>query len=290
MPWPLGGFSAPPERQISDFVTSSGAHQVSTLIGISRSYELSWLALHQTTFDRITPYALGHMGVGPFAFIDPSRPNMLTPNQSSNTAVWHDSTDWQLGSATAEGALSSNNNSTWYHRQYGRRSLKWSAFNGSLDTFCVLTPVAPYFAWSGFPVVPGLPYTYSYFITPQAGAGTGNCIYDTQLQWLDKNGAVISTAAVGAVNTTTWAPGVLTAVAPFNAAFVIPRVVITSGSISAASVIYIDESQLEQSGSVNEWAPGTGTAAVAIMGWTEDVWVDASFRIGPVLNLREVAP
>lgn len=288
LPWPKGGLGAPVDRTVFDFTNGVGGHQVSTLVGTSRSYALSWTALHQSTFDLVSMYAYGHQGVGPFAIIDPSRPNLLTPNQSSATSVWHDTTDLLLGS-THQGVISSNTNPTWYHRPLGRRSIKWTGFIGTLDATAIITPTLPYFAWFGTPVVAGLPYVFYYWATPDPATDV-SVTMDCQIVWKNSAGGVISTTSLGATAVTAWHQMIASGIAPAGAAFAVPQVVLTTSSCTTATVIYVDEMNFEQTDTVHDWAPGTGCAAVGITGWTENVPFDAEFRLGPVLNLRELTP
>lgn len=292
LPWPQGGFSAPVEKQISTFISGGGGYQSSTLVGTSRSYNMQWTALHQTTFDRVNQYWLGARGGGPFALVDPSRPNLFMPNQSAATAVTNDTTGWQTGiptsSSKTQGVLFSNSDASFIHDPMGIRSLRLGSFSlASLDTYCIVIPTPPYYAWPGVPVMTGLPYTATCWCLPV----TVNLTVDVQLQWMDVARVVLSTSALGAASYAAgaWTQLTVTGTAPAGAAFVLPRVVVTSASVTSANAsLYLDGFQLEQSDTVHDWAPGAGCGAVAMTAWSEDVPFDANFRISPSLQLREV--
>jgi hypothetical protein len=261
MPWPRGGMSPPVDREVFDFQSGSGGHRISTLVGTSRSYALTWGALHQSTFDKINAYWVGAMGPGPFCIIDPSRPNLLTVNQAAATAQWNDATDFTLGGVN-HGTLSSNKTTTQIHRTNGVRSLQW-LFSGSLS------------------------YTFAFWCKPD-GVVDSNITAGSTITWYDVTGAVISTSTLAGVAVTAWTQKVLTAIAPSTAAYGLPAITVTSSTVTSGGSLYVDELVYEQDSVANEWAPGTGVYPVGITNWTEAVPFDALFRVSPVLSLREV--
>lgn len=294
LPWPQGGVVAPVDRSVFLFETGNGGYQSSTLLGTSRSYTLSWEALHQKTFDPLNAYWLGHRGAGPFCIIDPSRPNLLTPAQSSATGFSNSNLDWVLGPLTTgkfQGALSQNLVAANIHGTHSVASMVWTTFTAvTLDTpYCILSPSVPYHTWYGTPVVVGLPYTFALW----AKAAVVNPLVDVQLVWLDITGAQISISHTGdtAFTAGTWYQPFITDVAPAGAVFVQPRVLMKSSSLtSPTAALYIDEPQLEQTDTVYYWAPGTGAYAVSIVGLSEAIPFDANMRLQPTLSLREIVP
>jgi hypothetical protein len=291
LPWPRSGINTPYERQIFDFVTGSGGHRVSSLIGGSRQYGVNWDALHQTTFDKVNQYWLGTMGPGPFVFIDPSRPNMLSPNQSAASSVWNDTTGFGKFS-DADGYITSNSNMTHVHRPGGTRSVRWNHTNSPAWTpFPGMLLKTEYPTWPGIPFVAGLPYTFSFWVKPMDDVGTSQVA--AKIFWLDSTGAEISNTTSGDITVTggVWTRlSVTTNSAPaLPSMFMEARVLCVASTLTAGMSFYLDELMLEQSATLNDWAPGAGIQPVAMTNWQEDVpWVDAMFRVSPGLVLREV--
>lgn len=285
MPSPRGGMAAPVDREVFDFESGSGGHRISTLVGTSRSYALTWAALHQSTFDKINAYWVGAMGPGPFCIIDPSRPNLLTVNQAAATAQWNDATDFTLGGVN-HGTLSSNKTTTQIHRTYGVRSLQW-LFSGSLAATCIVSMSSPYALWPGVPVLPSVSYTFAFWCKPD-GVVDSSITAGATITWYDVTGGVISTSTLAGVAVTAWTQKVLTATAPSTAAYGLPAITVTSSTVTSGGSLYVDELVYEQDSVANEWAPGTGVYPVGITNWTEAVPFDALFRVSPVLSLREV--
>lgn len=284
LPWPRGGVSAPADRATSDFLTGSGSHRISSLIGVSRAWTLNWLNLHQSSFELINQFYLGMNGVGPWVFIDPSRPNLLTPNQSAATSVWNANNDF----TSFSGTIVSNRTATFIRRQFGTRSIQWKpGIAGSGATTINLLP--QYSLWPGFPVVPGRAYCWQYWGMTDGGAYGQTA----QLRWYNAAGTQIRLDISPSVSSVGWNRLViggdpLPVYAPPNAAFARPEVALDLATITTASTYYVDMPNFEQSERMNEWAPGTGILPVKITGWTEDLPFDAYFRSAPTLSIREV--
>jgi len=286
LPWPQGGFLNPVEREVSDFQSGSGNHRVSTLVGTSRIYSITWTALHQETFDKVNRYWLGHQGPGPFAIIDPTRPNLLTPNQSSACGVWRDTTDFTLGGTTQNGTLSANKTTSLIHRSDGTRSLRW-LFSGTLVTTPSLLLKPQSSLWPGIPCVAGLPYTLSFWVKPD-GVVDSSINVGAHITWYNSAGAVVSTTTLAPAAVTTWTHLSVTGTAPVGAAFGLPAVDMTSSTVTSGGSLYLDEFMYEQDSVVQTWAPGTGVLPVSILGLNEGTSFDALFRVQPSLILREV--
>jgi hypothetical protein len=275
LPWPVGGVEASVDRSTYDFVSGAGNHRVSTLVGTSRSYLLNWKALHQINYDLINQFYLGHNGPGPFVILDPSRPNLLTANQSAATGQTFDTS----GFIASSGTLSSQKAAAAIYRQFGRRGLQWT---GTGTTVMSISMASTFTNWLGIPVLPLATYTFNYFMTASAGSMTGG----PQLKWLTASGTTIRTDAPTQTTWTGWAQQVLTAVAPPNAAYVVPAMNVLM--LVGGQTVYADALQLEDTQYLNEWAPGTGVLPVAIMDWNEDIPFDGMMRLGPTLALREL--
>jgi len=226
LPWPLGGLQASYDRLTNDFVTGSGFHRVQKLSGGARTYTANWTMLHQSTFDLLNAYFIGANGPGPFVLIDPSRPNLLTPNQAAAGGLYNDATDFAVV-ADSNGIASAD--ATNVFRKGGTRSIQWqsyfsnsSSFHGASATpLMVLSP--GYSGWPGIPVIPGQFYTFS--AVAMIDYMTGGSI-TAKLQWYDVfgNSLALSTGSVITLNSGAgWSTTFVTAQAPLNAAFVAPR-------------------------------------------------------------------
>ncbi len=292
MPWPRSGLTAPYERQTFDFITGAGTHRVSTLIGGSRLYELNWDALHQSTYDKVGQFWIGAGGPGPFVLIDPSRPNLLTPNQSAASGVWNDTTGMVVVS-NVDGYISSNANPAHIHRVGGQRSIRWRHTNSPAWTaFPQFRFIAEFAGWPGIPFMQGLPYTFSVWIKPVDDPNTVQAA--VKMFWMDALGNDVSNTTSGDITLTAgvWTRISVTGNAPAwstGAQFLQPRVFGVTSTFTAGVSLYMDEPVLEQDSVVNDWAPGTGVMPMSMLDWGENVpWVDARFRISPHLTIREV--
>lgn len=285
LPWPKGGMDAPYDRQAFDFLTGSGQHRVSKLIGGSREYTLTWAALHQRTYQRIEQYERGMMGEGPWAFIDPSRPNLLTPQQSSATVVWKDTRGFAVG-GTTHGAISSQTTIDYIHRAGSTRSLKWF-FAGGHTATPVLSLNASWNGWAGIPVVGSLPYAWSFWIRPDGVVDT-SMTFAAKVEWFSAAGVSLGLTSGPDTAVTGWTQLSWTGLPPTNAAYAKPRAVGVSATFTAGSAAYLDEFLFEQDDTINDWAPGTGVNPVEIMSLTETVPFATRMRTSPSLVLREV--
>lgn len=220
LPWPKGGLDAPVDVQTFDFVSGTGTHRISRLVGTSRAYSLAWNALHQSTFDKVNQYYIGINGRGPFAIVDPSRPNMLTPNQASATGFWNDGTDFTP--ASNSGVVSSNTDPNFVLRGGSSRSLFWSfAGLNSIASPCMLTLNSPLPGrWLGYPVVPSRNYAFAF----SAYYTSGSISVAIRLMWIDINGVTISESITNQNVSAGWTSFNKVAMAPPNAAYVAVRV------------------------------------------------------------------
>lgn len=285
IPWPRGDIDAPYDRQSFDFLTGSGHHRVSKLAGGSREYSLTWRALHQKTFQLIEQYDRGHMGEGPWAFIDPSRPNLLTAQQSSASVVWKDTRGFTVGGAT-HGTISSQTDSTFIHRDGATRSIKWF-FPGGHAANPVLSLDSPWTEWAGIPVVPSLEYAWSFSVRPDGVVDT-SMTFAAKIEWFNSSGVSLGLTSSADTAVTGWTQLSWVGLPPANSAFAKPRVVGVSSSFTVGSSAYLDEFQFEQDSVVNPWAPGTGVNPVEIMSFTETIPFASRMRSAPTLVLREV--
>src|SRR6185312_16532976 len=212
----------------------------------------------------------------------PSRPNLLTPNQSAAGGAWYDTTDWLMPST---GTLAVNRSASFILRQFGKRSIQYTSVTGS-GVGLIQLP-SPYSSWAGHPVLPGSTYTFSYSGTPD-GTVDSSISNVAQMLWYTAGGIFISTSAGSAGNLAGWQKYSVSAVAPPNAAYVLPTIQIDLSTMVVGSSFYVDMLQLEMDSRVNDWAPGTGINPVSIMSFNESMSFDALFRVGPSLTLQEV--
>jgi hypothetical protein len=286
LPYPRGGIRAPYDRLTFDFTTGSGKHRVSKLVEGSRAWELVWNALGADSYGKIEAYDRGLNGRGPWALIDPSRINLLTGNQASATSLMNTATGYSNLDNTANGVFSSNAVATHIHRAGASRSLRWQ-FPVTTTAFPVMELSHPYLGWKGIPAVVGKSYTFSCWIKPD-GVIDSSVFLSVRIDWRDANGTVIGETSSGDSTITAWTRMIATGTAPAGTYYAVPKIVGWDFSITVGSSIYVDEMQLEMSNVVTDWVPGTGVMPVETLGLTEDIPFAASWRINPVLTVREV--
>lgn len=290
LPWPRGDQGSPYDRLTYDFITGAGQHVVSSLVYGSRTFTVNWQALHVDNYALLEQYRVGVNGLGPWAYLDPSRPNLLLPNQSAAGGLTNDASQWKtLTGAANEGQLSANSNAAFIHRTRGTRSIRW-LFNVAAATVPVLVFTTPYRNWPGIPVFPGLAYSFASWLRAD-GTVDSSITTGLRLRWLDAAGAeVVPESSNGnTAVTATWVRQSVTGNAPSGAAYVEPRYVVTGSSVITGGSLYIDEPLLEQDSVVNDWAPGTGVRPVEIVGLSETVPFDVRMRTDMSMELRELA-
>lgn len=287
LPWPKGGMDRLYERQTFDFLTGSGQHQVSSLSAGSRTYTLNWEALHQDTFTVLEQYRIGANGPGPWVLIDPSAPNLLPSNIGAATGLFNNGTHI-VPPASTSGTLGSNNLSQFIHRPSGWRSIRWRFLTGPIDAFPTFEVTPLYRNWYGQPVMPGLAYTFSSWITVDGVVET-NATLAMKLVWTDALGATLSTSASADTAIAAWTRVSVTATAPVGAVFVKPIWVATGSTLAVNGIVYIDEPLFEQDSVLNNWAPSTGIRPVEIVSLPESAPFEARFRLGVSMTLRELS-
>jgi hypothetical protein len=289
LPWPSGGIDMPYERQTFDFLTGSGLHQVSSLSVGSRQYTINWDSMHLDTFSLLSQYRIGTNGPGPFCLFDPSAPNLLPANASAPTGVTSlPNPEFFLPTAGAgQGSLGQNVTAALIHRTSGWASLRW-VFNSAPDAVCTLAVTPQFRNWFGHPVVSGLPYAFSSWVTVDGTIET-NASVSVRLGWLDKTGAQLSESSGTVTAVTGWTQLSVLATAPANAVYAVPRWVLDGTTMATGGALFIDENLWEQSQSVNTWAPGSGIRPVEIVGLNETVPFESRFRTNVQMTLRELA-
>lgn len=288
LPWPSNGLDRSYQRQSSDFLTGSGQHFVSLMPTGARTYTVHWAALHVDNYRLVDQYWSGQMGVGPWAFIDPSSPNLLLPNQAGACMVYGDTTGFAtVTGATNEGTLFTNITATFLHRTGTRKSLQWQ-FTTAPIAAPVLKMSAPYRNWYGIPVVPGLSYAWSGWLRPDGTVDT-SITASLRIRWLDSAGAQLSESSGTVTALTTFTQLSVIAAAPAGAAYALPVVVADGTTVTTGGSLYLDELLFEQDTVVNTWAPGTGSRAVEILSLPDTVGFEARMRSGCDMVLQELA-
>jgi hypothetical protein len=289
LPWPSGGIDKPYERQTFDFLTGSGLHQVSSLAVGSRSYSVNWDSMHIDTFTMIDQYRVGANGPGPFVLIDPSAPNLLPANVSAPTGVTSlPNPDFIFPTVSAgQGSLGQNVLSTYLHRPTGWASLRW-IFNSAPDAVAILVPAPQFRNWFGHPVVAGLPYAFSSWITVDGTVETNTSV-SVRLGWLDAAGTQLSESSGTVTAVTGWTRLSVIATAPAGAVYAVPRWVLDGTTMAVGGAVFIDEVLWEQDSVVNNWAVGSGIRPVELVGLGETVPFEARFRTNVQMTLRELA-
>jgi len=289
LPWPLGDMEKPYGRKTFVFETGAGQSAVSTLSTGGRVYNLHWNALHLDNYSLLDQYWSGGMGIGPWAFIDPSIPNLLLPNQAGATSLYSDSTGLKtVGGALADGTILSNTSATFIHRTGAPRSVRWQ-FTTAASTTPQLTFTAPYRNWFGVPAMTGLPYAFSLWARPD-GTVDSSITMAAKIQWMDATGATLSTSTGGDIVVgAAFTKLTVTATAPANTAYAMPYLNAIGSTITTGASIYADEFLFEQDSVFNNWAPGKGCRPVEIVSLADVVPFETRMRRAVDATLMELA-
>jgi len=171
----------------------------------------------------------------------------------------------------------------------GPRALEWThnGLTGLQVPWLTIDP--PVREWPGIPVISN----QAIILSMQArGGGTDAIVTLTpKLIWLNYNWCPISiTSGTPVVTSTSYASMTVSGTPPSGAAYVSCVVEATSG-LTAGSIIYLDQFQLERGSSVTEWRPGTGIFPVALVSLNEQwPWQAWDYRESATLVLQETGP
>ncbi len=256
-------------------VRKGGTHEllsggtVRDTLGYRRQVKLTWKGL---TADELSVLeALYELG-GPLRFLDPSRRNLLTVNQSTGTDALDDTTGF---AAPPQGTVTSD---TTQFRS-GSRSLKWDTVTSlSVTDRGVWLPTngtTPDATWAA--VLPSTVYTFSAY----ARANAAITMY-AALDWKDAAGALLSTdfGTGTAVGTADWSTRLTVAnkTSPATAAYAVPAV-LDSTAPSAIRQVWVDDPQLEQATAASAWALGTGVPLVVVDSFTPSSPINAPVAV-----------
>lgn len=281
LPEPKGGREITRLRRRSRFDLGSGGVRTATIVGGKRQFTLNWNNLDYATFATLEAFDQGLQGQGPFVYLDPSRRNMLTENQSGATSVTNDSSNFTV--AGSGGRLTSSTTA-----KRGPRSLRWNFDFSNPPDGATLTLDSPSVDFPGIPVAIR-PYSFGF----QSQAVGGAITLTARLTWLDSSGVALSTVTGSPVSVPVgvWTPvKVINQAPPAGAAYCNASVTASAGTIAAGESVRLDELQLVEGVDVDAaWAPGTGVLPVDVVSLSESPpWGFTQYRAGPVLVLQEV--
>lgn len=282
LPHPRGGVKTSRVRPRQQFPLGNGEIRTRSGLHGSRMFELNYESITFDLHSTLLAYDQGHMGPGPFAFLDPGQRNMLTVNQAAATSLSNDTSNFTIAGSGQSIASSTT-------LVLGTpRSLAWT-FNASspASAASVLTLDSPYAGWPGIPVT-----SRALCFSCQLRGGGSDAIANFRgaLDWYDVSGTLLSTSTGSAVTTSSgaWTQAFVTATAPGSAAFVRCKVQYVTGE-TFGGIVYLAQFQLEEGSTPGTWRPGTGVRPVTVVGYNDDwPWLYANeVRSGPTLQLRE---
>jgi hypothetical protein len=287
LPWPAGGMEKPYEKQVFDFPTGSGFHQVSQLMGGSRLYSLKWDALHIDNYAKLQQYFVGANGPGPYVLLDPSEPNLLPANVAAACSLYKGGRDFTSNNNATEGQVVANTNESVIHRPHADTCIKW-LFTGTAVATPTLGVAGLFRSWYGTPALAGQAYTWSSWMRtdPVDTAITASMT----MEFLNSSGASLGapTSSGNVSLNTNYQRVSVTATAPAGTAYVRPRWQADGTTIAVGGSVLIDEPLLEYGSVLNDWAPASGIRPVQIVGLTEAVPFSTYMRQDIQLQLREM--
>lgn len=276
---PVGGVLATREIGTTLFQTGGGGTRVQKSLNGTRQYVLNYGALGRQSFDFLSQYHQGHMGVGPFVFLDPGRRNLLTANQSASTSVTNDTRDFTVsgagGTITSDGTLTTPLPKT----------LKWS-FATTTPANAGLSLDKPSSVWPGIPVY-SRPYTFWCMVVG------GPINLQLTLKWMNLAGGTITTqsSTMFTTSATNWQVVSLRALTvPAGSVWVQAGVAPDVSTIASGESLYFSSFMLNEGDNPDEsWAPGTGVYPVQLLSMPERYgFMEPGMVVSPSLVLQEV--
>jgi hypothetical protein len=192
---------------------------------------------------------------GPYRFVDPTRRNLLTANQSTGTDALRDTTGII---ARFGGSVSS---STAQARS-GSRSIAWAVTPSGTGQGIYLQGSTSTVDQTWAVVRPSTQYTVTGYMRSTLAISM-----KAGMDWYDAAGAFISADTGGsgqALSTSAWTTRVTrtTPAAPSSVAYGIPW--FTNTTTGAAMTVFLDDPQMEEGTTANPWVFGTGVPLVTI--------------------------
>jgi hypothetical protein len=284
--WPRQ-YSRPRARQTQTFVTATGRVRVGRLLNAARSWSLPYVGLTRANFTWLEAIDQGHMGPGPFVFLDPATRNHLTVNQSSACSAAGDTRDFTVAGTGGTITVETVPTMPW-EMPY---QLRWSFATSTPGTSTLtLNEPSTLSTWFGFPLVAR---AYTFWFRAVGVAGDATVGLTPTLTWFDTSGAQISSTAGATVNTSSLQTKLsVTATPPATAAFMQPSIAASSATITAGDAIDLYSFNLHEGLTPDaRWTPGTGIYPVQVISHAEQVpWLHPELRVGNTLVLQEVTP
>lgn len=252
LPSPAPGYAPVDEVRAATHELLSGVN-VRDRIGVRRRWTLSWPAMTDASW--ATVRALARIP-GPFRYVDPLEPNMVTENQSVGTDATR-TTDGIV--ARFQGTVSS---STAQQRSW-QRAAAWATGTALAATdrgfYLYNSTTAVDSTWTA--IRPSTQYTVSGYLRSTAAVSM-----KAGWDWHDSTGIYLSTSlgtgvALSTANFNTRVTH--TATSPATAAYGIP-IFLNSTTTGAAVTVYLDEVQMEQAAAASIFDIGAGTPWVSV--------------------------
>jgi hypothetical protein len=170
----------------------------------------------------VNAYVSGQNGQGPFVFLDPSRPNLLTPNQAGSGGFSNDASDFGVPIVLGLNNGLLDVTSLVLGRMGSSRSIVWNPSDsagryGDNSTLQLNGGYSNWLSGFGIPCIPGQTYTFSGLLNTDVFTFA----VGANIQFTDFTGNVLATtsASTSISPTAGWLPFAVTATAPPNAVF-----------------------------------------------------------------------
>lgn len=260
------------DRAVTDH---SSVHQLLAGVAVDRTpYEqrtwtLTYDHIAYSTLLLIEQVRTRQRGLGPYVWIDPHTVNFLTQNQSSGTDAWLTTEGF---SVTGTGEVLASSAVVTPVR--GQKTLEWTLSPAVTGSGGGVMSLSTQYGPSGWATPPSQGWTFGGKVQ---GGGTDPVVTVTpRLLFLDVNGVVLGSAVGASVVTAagTWSDWIVTGTVTASTAYVVPQLVVTPGSVSAAVKLYWDEMQLDMridSRGPRAWQPGQGQPRVSVLANAENV-------------------
>lgn len=257
LPDPETGLSMTTDRIGGTHQLLSG-NRVRDTLGWMRTWQLAWTVLPRVNYMQLEGFYTGANGAGPYYFFEPEQVNILP----SHVAAANDTSTSSFTNQTSTGLfLAGAPTATAWNSMGGpfpagtSLAIGAGAANG-LAAFSVLYQTVV------VPVIAGLPYCSSVYISSDSGAPT---IY-SKIVWFDSTRSTISSTDAGTIAGGT--AGRIVAdnrTAPSNAVWALLQILTaTANSSGSTKFVYADGFQLEQGLASSTWVPGYAVPLVTI--------------------------
>jgi hypothetical protein len=283
---PAGGLvqvRAPSPDYTTPRIRLGGTHEtlagglIRDTIGYRRTITLR-LPPDQTAEQYSALEALYELPLGPYRYLDPTRRNLLTANQSSGTDAARDTTGLVVNT---QGVISSST----AQAHSGTRSILWDTVTplgatGRGVTFGT-SSTGPDKTWAA--VLPSTAYTLSMWARASAAVQM-----KSRIDYCDAAGTNLSTINGTPVTlSTSWQQITATGTSPSNVAYALARAT-NSDTPAGAVQVYLDDAQLEEGSTASTWVLGTGVPLMTIDSFEPDYSLYAADAAPPSLGAMMV--